>query len=167
MLLTVHSMGELSFRSLMEVYGQSNRENGLELWPELSEGEGLLRVEQDFYSYLREVFFPVPGVSYCIWVEAEQYISALRLEPYRDGLLLEALETAPAFRRRGYATALIHAVQALTEDTRLYSHVGKSNIASLCTHLDCGFVRISEQAVYVDGSVNSHCCTLCYDGKAS
>ena len=27
----------------------------------------------------------------------------------------------------------------------------------------CGFRRISEQATYIDGSVNSHCCTLLWE----
>lgn len=164
MLLTARSYGELSFRDLMDVYEESNRENAQELWPQLSEGEGILRVEQVFYRYLREVFFPVAGAVYCIWTEKECYISALRLEPYRDGLLVEALETAPPFRRRGYAVRLLRAAQQLTGAQKLYSHVGKRNTASLQTHLRCGFRRVSEQAVYVDGSVNGYCCTLLYDG---
>lgn len=116
--------------------------------------------EQDFYQYLREVFFPVPGAVYCIWQEENAYVSALRLEPYRDGLLLEALETAPGERRRGYAEALIRAVLERFAPTKIYSHVGKRNYPSLKTHEKCGFRRALDYAVYVDGSVNRHCCTL-------
>lgn len=165
MMLTARSLDELSFRDLMEIYAESNLENAQELWPQLSEGEGILRVEQDFYRYLREVFFPVPGAVYCIWEEAGRYISALRLEPYRDGLLVEALETAPADRCMGYGARILQAAQQLAGEKKLYSHVGKRNTASLQTHLRCGFQRVSEQAVYVDGSVNSYCCTLVYGGN--
>lgn len=165
MLRIVNHLHELSFEKLMAVYEEGNRENGRELWPELSQGEQLLRAEQDFYRYLREVFFPTPQARYCVLEEGGVYRSALRLEPYRDGLLLEALETAPPYRRRGYATALVQAVLDTTGTATVYSHVGKRNEPSLRTHRRCGFVRVLDYAVYADGSVNDYCCTLRYSPK--
>lgn len=165
MLRLVRSMGALPFAALMEVYAESNRENGEEFWPDLSCGEQLLRVEQDFYQYLQQVFFKTDGALYCLWEIDGCPVCALRLEPYRDGLLLEALETAPDQRNKGYAAALIRAVQAYLGTGKVYSHVGKRNVPSLKTHLACCFRRISEQAVYADGSVNDRCCTLLYEGK--
>jgi len=164
MLRLVHSMKELPFGALMEVYAESNRENGQEFWPDLSEGEQLLRAEQDFYQYLQQVFFKTEGACCCLWEADGHAVSALRLEPYRDGLLLEALETAPDHRHKGYAASLIRAVQAQLGKRKVYSHVGKRNTPSLKTHMACGFCRISEQAVYADGSVNDRCCTLLYEG---
>ena len=164
MLRTVHSMKELSFGALMEVYAESNAETGQEFWPDLSSGEQMLRAEQEFYQYLQQVFFKTDGASYCLWEVDGRPVSALRLEPYRDGLLLEALETAPACRQKGYASSLISAVVKLPECKKIYSHVGKRNVASLKTHLACGFWRVSEQAVYADGSVNDRCCTLLFEG---
>ena len=107
------------------------------------------------------MFFKTEGAYYLIWEEAGRYVSALRLEPYRDGLLLEALETAPEQRRKGYAAKLMSAAQEFVGDTKLYSHVHKRNIPSLNVHDFCGFHRILEYAVYTDGSVNDRCCTLC------
>lgn len=165
MLRLIHSMKELPFGGLMAVYAESNRENGEEFWPDLSAGEQLLRVEQDFYQYLQQVFFKTERAVYCLWEVSGRPVSALRLEPYRDGLLLEALETAPEHRKMGYASALTRAVQEKVRDQKIYSHVGKRNVASLNTHRACGFRRISEQAVYADGSVNDRCCTLVYEGN--
>lgn len=162
MLRIVRTLRELPFGKLMEVYQEGNEENGREFWPEASAGEQILRAEQEFYQYLKEVFFQVAGAAYYLWETEGRIVSALRLEPYRDGLLLEALETAPYQRRKGYATALVCEVTRIVPK-KIYSHVNKHNIASLNTHLACGFRRISEQAVYVDGSVNDHCCTLLYD----
>jgi GNAT superfamily N-acetyltransferase len=165
MLRLIRSMKELPFGLLMEVYAESNEENGLEFWPDLSPGEQLLRAEQEFYQYLLQVFFQTDGAFYCLWEADGRPVSALRLEPYRDGLLLEALETAPEHRRRGYAAALIRAVLERYGDHTIYSHVGKQNVASLRAHEVCGFARISEQAVYADGSVNDRSCTLQHKGK--
>jgi RimJ/RimL family protein N-acetyltransferase len=162
MLCIVKSLRELPFGQLMEVYEESNLENGREFWPDLSSGEQILRAEQDFYQYLKEVFFPTDGAVYYLWEIDGRPVSALRLEPYRDGLLLEALETAPFHRRKGYASALIRAVLQTTQ-LKIYSHVGKRNFASLNIHLSCGFQRIGEQALYADGSVNDRCCTLLYN----
>ena len=165
MLCCIYSMKELPFGALMAVYEQSNQENGEEFWPDVSAGERLLRAEQEFYQYLQQVFFQTEGAVYYLWEVKSRPVCALRLEPYRDGMLLEALETAPEQRRKGYATALIRAALAQVGTVKIYSHVGKRNEASLKTHIACGFRRISEQAVYADGSVNDRCCTLLYGGN--
>lgn len=163
MLLVAKSLRELSFGNLMEVYVEGNQENGEDKWPDLSPGQQLLQAEQDFHQYLREVFFTTRGAVYCVWQVDGKYVSALRLEPFQDGVLLEALETAPAQRRKGYAEALLRVVLNRCGHTKIYSHVTKWNEASLKIHEKCGFQRIKEYAVYVDGSVNQRCCTLCYE----
>lgn len=164
MLILARSLRELFFRGLMDIYIEGNQENGEELWPGLSPNEQVLRAEQDFYQYLRERFFTVPGAVYAVWEENGKYVSALRLEPYKDGLLLEALETVPELRRQGYAAKLIRAVQLRCGSTKIYSHVGKWNEASLKTHEKCGFRRILSYAAYIDGSVNNRSYTMVYGG---
>ena len=161
MLHIAKKMKGLDFASLMEVYEESNRENGEELWPELPEGLQILRAEQAFHQYLRECFFVTPEAVYCIWQENGRYVSALRLEPYQDGLLLEALETAPDFRHRGYACCLLEAVLQQFGDQKIYSHVSKRNTASLRTHEKCGFRRMADHAVYADGSYMTNHVTFC------
>lgn len=163
MLIVAKSIGQLNFSALMEVYVEGNLENAEDLWPEETQDRKLFLAEEAFGQYLRDSFFKTPGAQYAIWSVEGRYVSALRLEPYRDGLLLEALETAPAYRRRGYASALMEAVLSRIVTGKLYSHVGKNNIASLRTHEKAGFRRISETAVYIDGSVNDYCCTLCIE----
>jgi len=165
MLLLAENMNAFTFSKLMDVYVEGNLENGQDLWPELSQNEKLLRAEQAFYQYLNEDFFKTTGAVYAIWEENAVYLSALRLEPYQDGLLLEALETAPEFRKKGYAVALIEAVKSEFPG-KIYSHVGKRNIASLRTHEKCGFQRFLDHAVYIDGTVARNAYTLCYDGTA-
>lgn len=167
MLKIARNMKELSFNSLMEIYIEGNQENGAERWPEESRMRQIQLAEQDFYCYLTECFFATPGAVYAVWEADGKYVSALRLEPYRDGLLLEALETDPEQRRKGYAAALVTAVQGWLREqgsVKIYSHVSKWNAASLRTHEKCGFQRISESAAYIDGSVNPRSCTMCYEG---
>ena len=163
MLILAQSIRDLSFSKLMGVYIEGNLENAEEFYPDLTEGQKLMQAEQDFYQYLNEVFFRTSDAVYAIWEEQGTYVSALRLEPYRDGRLLEALETAPPSRRQGYAEKLIRAVQDQFPNQRIYSHVSKKNAASLRVHEKCGFRRISEYAAYIDGSVNQRACTLCWE----
>lgn len=163
MLILAKRIHDFSFAKLMEVYTESCRENGAEFWPWETPERQLALVEQDFYDYLVRCFFTADGAVYAIRTEGERYVSALRLEPYRDGLLLEALETAPEFRRKGYARDLICAVLAEYSGVKIYAHVSKRNMASLRTHEVCGFQRVLEYAAYIDGSVNERCCTLCYE----
>ncbi len=161
MLIAAKNMGELDFPGLMEIYIEGNRENGADLYPEEPEPRQLQLAEEGFRNYLAQDFFRVSGAMYYIWQEDGVPVSALRLEPYRDGQLLEALETRPDCRRRGYGEQLIRAVLAQAQG-KVYSHVHKKNVPSLAIHKKCGFRRISELAAYVDGSVNDRCCTLCY-----
>ena len=160
MLHWIRKLKDLDFRQLMEVYEEGNLESAAEFYPEAPENQQLLLAEQAFYQYLRECFFPTEGAVYAVWVENGRYVSALRLEPYQDGLLLEALETAPAHRRKGYAAALVTAVLQELGGRKVYSHVGKRNTASLKVHEKCGFQRIAEHAVYADGSVARSACTF-------
>ena len=111
---------ELAFGKLMEVYEEGNLKNGRELYPEESESRQIALAEQDFYQYLQQVFFRTTGAVYYILEEGGRYISALRLEPYRDGMLLEALETAPNQRRKGYAAKLLRAALEQVGDIKIY-----------------------------------------------
>lgn len=165
MLTIIKSMRELSFGKLMEVYTEGNQENAADLYPGLPEGQRLLRAEQDFWQYLNEVFFRTPGGVYCVWQEGGVYVSALRLEPYHDGLLLEALETAPGHRKQGYAAMLIRAVQewlAGQGRVKVYSHIGHRNAASIAVHQKCGFRKVLDHGVYADGSVTNRAGTYLF-----
>ena len=161
MLYIANKLSDLNFRQLMDVYEEGNLENAAQFYPNEPQSQWQLLAEQGFYQYLRECFFTVPGAYYAVWMVNGKYVSALRVEPYKDGLLLEALETAPNERQKGYASALIDAVMCRHLHDRLYSHVSKRNTASLRTHEKCGFHRILEHAVYADGSVLSTSCTFC------
>lgn len=163
MLILAHSLRDVRLSELMEVYADSNGEKASE-WPHYPRGFALQLAEQDHRDYLSAVFFRRSGSMLAIWEESGKYVSALRLEPYKDGLLLTALETAPDHRKKGYAAALIHSVQQQMGNKKIYSHVNKRNQASLKTHEKCGFRVISDHAVYLSGSVDYRGCTLLYEG---
>lgn len=160
MLEVFDSLKNLNFQMLMDVYAQSNRENAEVYFPQLSEPQGVAMVEQQFYTFLQEVFFKTRDSRCCVWLADGKYVSALRLEPYRDGLLLEALETAPEQRHKGYGRRLMQAALAQIQGKPVYSHVGKRNAASLALHMGCGFEKIQDCAVYIDGSVSQNAVTL-------
>ena len=165
MLSVYHRLQDLDFTQLMGIYSEGNKENAVDQYAGYDLNVAILNVEQDFYCYLKDVFFLTPGAFYAVWQERGIYFSALRMEPYRDGLLLEALETHPERRKRGYAKKLISAVLEQLKDKNIpmvYAHIHKRNLASLRTHLSCGFSRISELAIYIDGSINDRCCTMQY-----
>lgn len=166
MLRVAKKLNQLSFGALMEVYLDANRDQGAVLAPGEPEARQIQVAEERLYSYLHDDFFTHPGAFYCVWEESGKYVSALRLEPYRDGLLLEALETAPDQRGKGYAVRLIQAVQQYLSEQgsiRIYSHVDKKNEASLRTHRRCGFEAFLDYAAFIDGSVNRRSCTLRYE----
>lgn len=150
MLEIIHSIKKLDIAQLMYVYTQSNSESG-----------DILQTEQDFYWDLLD-FFAQSGTFYAVWHADDMYASAVRVEAYRDGYIIAGLETAPTARNKGYAKKLITAViDHLPKSCKLYSHVDKKNIPSIAVHTACGFERILEHAVYLDGSVLPSSCTFC------
>ena len=166
MLKVFSSLKEIDFTKLMDVYEESVRKNGEIFFPD-EEFASQIRLEQDrFYHYLSEVFFCVKNCFYAVWQEGDQYISALRIEPYQDGYLLSALETAPCFRKHGYGKKLMIAVQhylAQTGCPRIYSHISNRNIASIACHRSCGFNKIFDYAVYIDGTISRNASTYRYE----
>lgn len=151
MLKIIRTMKELEFGKLLQVYDESCV---------------TLDAQGDFYEYLRQVFFKTPGAVYCVWQEGETYVSALRLEPYRNGLILSGLETAVVFRRHGFAGALVDAVIAEFGDAWIYSHINHGNHPSRAIHLRRGFRQISECAVFLDGSATDRTGTYLYKGTS-
>ena len=161
MLKVFKRLTEMNLEALMEVYQEGNMERGQEFFPNDSPEAQKIRAEAAFEDYLREDFFRVPRAFYGVWEENETYCCALRMEPYQDGWLLEALETKPACRKQGYAIKLVDAVlKQLPKGSCVYSHVGKRNTASLTTHRRCGFVKALDYAKYVDGTVTQKACTM-------
>ena len=77
-----------------------------------------------------------------------------------DGLLLQALETHPDYRKQGCARKLMEAVQQLLGERTVYSHVSKKNRPSLAVHRRCGFAVHKDSARYLDGSVSANAWTL-------
>ena len=157
MLLIMKRLEELDFSALMDVYIEGNREKA----EEYGDG-GLLQAEREFFDYLREDFFRQKDAFYAVWQVGAQYVSALRLEPYGDGWLLEALETAPNHRKQGYAKALMAEVLDMMGESAVYSQVSRRNEASLRTHYACGFQKHLDHVVYLDGSVSNRAVTLRY-----
>lgn len=156
MLKIIKTMGELNTEQLIGVYAESIRENAERFSMDQYQGENA------FLDYLSEDFFRQQGAFYALWTEDGVYRSALRLEPYRDGLLLQALETAPNARRCGYAAKLMIAVLENTNGKAVYSHISKRNKASMDLHKKCGFVVIADFADLLDGTVSQSYYTLCY-----
>ncbi len=165
MLVRATRFSELDFPKLMEIYAEGNRENGEFFYPDLSREQQLAHVEQDFERYLREEFFSVDGAEYWVLREQGRDLSALRMEPFADGLLLEALETRPDARRQGFASRLIRAVTKKYGNRKIYSHISKRNLASRKTHEGCGFRKWADYARLIDGTVSTRADTYLWTGK--
>ena len=158
MLKIFYNLGDLDFRQLMDVYEETNLTKGREDYPKEPEGLRLLFAEQDFYQYL-ELFFQSPDAVYAVWDEEGRYRSALRLERYKDGFLVTALETLPAARGLGCGKCLLSSVVDFIQKP-LYSHIRKDNVSSLAVHQKCGFAIISHEATFLDGSAQKDYYTM-------
>jgi GNAT superfamily N-acetyltransferase len=160
MLHLVTSAKQLDFPALMNIYAESLKISARQEYPKEPPALGQLFAEQDFRGYLHDSFFQTDTAFCALWEAEDRMVAALRVEPYRDGMIVAGLEVAPDYRRKGYATMLLAEIAKTLRGRRIYSHVKKSNGSSLRVHEKCGFKVISQSAVYLDGSVMSDSYTL-------
>ena len=149
MLLKITRYEDLDGRKLMDVYAESNFENTDYFFPDIKDKEeAVKKVEAGFVDYLKKEFFTQEGSAYWILEEDGVWVSALRTTRFRpDACYLEALETKPDCRKRGYAVRLLTEVLTVLKADGpfvMYDCVGKRNTASLKTHEKCGFQIVSE-----------------------
>lgn len=157
------SMRQLNIRDLLAVYAESIANCAQHQFSSYPMGFRQQMAEQDLLDYLREDFFPNGGTIALLYHD-KHCVSALRLEPYRDGILLTGLETAPGFRCKGYAGTLLAAVlNDLERPTRVYSHVALCNAPSMAVHRACGFQVYADHAVFLDGSVSRSSVTMVFN----
>ena len=162
MLVIYRKFGDVIFSQLKELYWESIQTAAKESSSNEFDHGAYLDAEQDFYLYLKDVFFRISGAYCAVWQENGMLYSAARMEPYKDGYLLSALETHPNHRRQGYATKLMRSILEQMPDQKVYSHIHKKNFASARVHEDCGFRIHSDMAVFLDGSASSSSNTWIY-----
>ena len=172
MLLRITKYCDLDERKLMDVYSESNYENTDYFFPDEADKDAALRkVEAGFLDFLKDDFFSMTDAAYWVLETDGVWVSALRTCRVQKGLYyLEALETHPDHRRKGYGAILLSSVaDSLKKDGpfRLCSCVSKRNIASLKTHEKSGFLIVSEKGYdYLHEEADDHDFGLeyCYSG---
>lgn len=150
MLLKITQYCDLNERKLMDIYSESNYENTDYFYPNEDDKDlSVKKVEAGFLDFLKKDFFKLPKAVYWILEMDGDWVSALRtcfIQP--DIFYLEALETRPDQREKGYGAQLLsEVVNALKGEGpfRIRDCVSKKNISSLKTHKKCGFQIISEE----------------------
>lgn len=106
----VTELGACEFRKLMDIYAEGNRENAEYFYPELPLTEGVAKEEKKFAEMLRKSFLTRPENELYVWEAEGQWVAALRLTKLEGFYYLEALETKPDRRKRGYGKALLEAL---------------------------------------------------------
>lgn len=165
MLIVIEKLNDLDIGQLMRVCEESNRLIGRREYGSLPENLQILYAEQDFYAYL-QLFFEEKDARYAVWAPEGAYKAVLRIERYRDGVIVTGLETALEDRRKGYATMLLRSVVEWVKkmgQNKLYSHIEKTHLPSIRLHRNIGFCKISDTAIYIDGSFHLESATYCLE----
>lgn len=158
MLLKIREFSQIDTRKFLDIYAESNRENAEDFFPGEDIGAAVKKVETGFIEFLDE-FFSKPGNTYWILEEDGLWVSALRLSLIGPGsYYLEALETRPDSRQKGFAVKLMKAV---TDELKAFGPfvirdcVSKRNVPSIKTHEKAGFCIVSDAGRdYLSGDEN-------------
>ena len=162
MLLKIEQYCDLNERMLMDIYSESNFENTDYFFPDEENKEiAVQKVEIGFLDFLKNEFFSQNEAAYWIFEENGVWHSALRTCKVLNGpYYLEALETRPDSRKKGYASLLLLSVLDVLKkggSFRICDCVGKKNPASLKVHKKCGFQIVSEKGYdYLQNEEDDH-----------
>ena len=168
MLIEITKYQEMDKRKLMEVYSEGNHENADYFYPDETDKKAAIRkAEEDFQNFLKNDFFNKTKATYWTLEINGVWVSALRTCRVQENLYyLEALETRPDCRKKGYGTTLLSSVvEALKKNGsfQLCSCVNKQNVASLKTHEKNGFKVVSEEGYnYLSKAADKHHFSLEY-----
>ena len=154
------SVKQVNMEELLDVYEESNMQFGKKVCPAGSSWEQTYIGEKNMREYVYE-FLKIDGACLAIYTVGSIIASAARLEPYQDGYLLSGLETLPALRNNGYASALLMGILNQVA-VPIYSHIKRTNRSSISVHENAGFIIISDFAKLVDGTVSRSYFTLKY-----
>lgn len=166
MLIKITSYDSLDTRKLMDIYAESNIENVDYFYPNTADKTAALAlVEEGFLKFLKTDFFVQPNSTYYILEEEGSWVSALRLSLVENHdcsrYYIEALETRPESRHKGYASKLLEEViETLKHEGPfiLCDCVSKHNELSLKTHVKCGFqIVYNEGFDYLQNKVDHYC----------
>lgn len=170
MIMPIRFLHKIDEKKLMNIYRESNEENTDYFYPNITDKhEALQRVEHDFLHFIQNDFFSENKQNqYMVLVIDDIWVSALRLYFIKDGFYyIEALETHPEYRKKGYATELLLGViDRLKEKEHftLCDCVSKKNIASLATHKKCGFKIASDKGYdYLQNEIDENCVSMQYE----
>lgn len=164
----VDSFDRIDGRKLMELYAESNEENAEFFYPGLQDKrEALKIIEADYLNYLKNDFFSAAGNLYVIFEADGIWLSALRLYRIKDRFYyLEALETYPEHRRKGYGAYLLDGLLNVLKAQGPFQScdcVGKQNRVSLSVHEKCGFRIVSDVGYdYLANDTDDRCYGLQY-----
>ena len=158
MLQIIRDFRKLNMGQLSRLYEEEIQFNGAKNYPYLDQNRQILESEQDAYAYYRE-FLSQSDAFFAVWLEDQHYQCGMRVEPYRDGVLITGLETHPSCRCSGYASMLMEQTRDYLLDngvTKIYSHIRNDNLPSIRVHRKCGFIKIQDTASFLDHSADIH-----------
>lgn len=168
----VHEFKEMTesemYRMVREVYPEGSLEIAREKYPQLEDlSEAISEEERYFVSFLHKFMASEQNRYYVLEMDGA-WVSALRLTKLEGFYYLEALETAPQHRKKGYAAILIRKVCSLLKQQNnvvIRSNVNKSNMASLATHKKCGFrIELENGVNCLTGEERDYVYGMIYEG---
>jgi|GEM_PF-5410631 Sortase and related acyltransferases len=147
---------------LLHVYTQSNEDIFRKDYAGQygSEEASRAALAQDYADFIAE--FIAQDDRYIFAVrDSGIYVAALRIiRMSPGGWYIEALETSPEHRRKGFARCLLtqtlRCMRALSARS-VVSVIGRDNIASQALHVSCGFTQTGKAAKDIEGAPVDHC----------
>lgn len=157
MLLVFETMdAEERLKLVQNVYPESCLDNARWNYPEREDLSDAIREQEHGFVAFLEEFLAEERNRYFVWEEDGQWVSALRLTKLPECEYLEALETSPEHRKKGYGETLIRVVVDYLRQEGpvvIRDNVSKKNQPSLAIHKKCGFTIEEENGInYLEGT---------------
>lgn len=169
-MLQIYLKQNIPYEVLRQIFAETLGKQRLLIFNQMTEPE-MYRMVHEIYSEvsMENTADKHSEFTYYVLDVDGQWVSALRLTKIDDFYYMEALETAPKYRRKGYAAVLIREVISYLNQfgpVKVRSCVNKKNAASLAAHRKCGFTIEKENGInYLCGEQYDHLYGMMYSSE--
>lgn len=143
----------------LAVYKESAKINAPKWYPSLPFEAAVEKYESGYWDFMQDSFWDEKGILLVVSSGSHYMSAVVAYQKANNSFLIEALETAPNERGKGYGkNALKEMLKFLVSsypDATVYSFTGKQNIPSQRTHESVGMTRIHDYWQDSSGAIDN------------
>lgn len=165
-IMIFHDPEGLNKEEFLAVYKGSAEINAPQWYPDLPFEAAVQKYESGYWDFMQRSFWEEKGVLLVAHSDSHYVSAVVAYQKENHSFLIEALETAPNERGKGYGKIVLKEMLDFLvhsdSNATVYSFTGKKNIASQRTHASLGMEKLHDYWQDESGTIDNTQITYVY-----